>query len=382
MPEATMSARTSGRPTPTGQFTPRERLQARRLGIVLAVVAVFSAAELAGAFLAESWVLKADALHLLMDVAALGTALGAMHLAVRKPTERFTFGLRRAEPVAAVMNAMLVLLATAVIVTEGIEDLRGTSAPHADLMLFIAIGALVVNGVSAWLIHGAIEVAHEIAEDHERAIAPHLAHDDHHDHAHDGHEHAHAHEHEHRHVHADRHHHGHDHAHAKAPRAHGAHAHGHSHSLNLRGALLHLLGDALGSVAAIVAAVLIRLGFSPKVDPIASFVVAAILVFGAVRLLRDAILVLLEAAPPHLPVAEVRRVVAATPGVTEVHELHVWSLGAGHDAITVHVHGGEARSDVARDVERAIRAAFLVEYVTVQVERHDEACEAEPDAAA
>lgn len=320
-------------------FTPRERHQARRLFTVLLVVAGFFVVELAGAIVADSDVLKADALHLLMDVAALATALLAMRVAVRRPTARFTFGLRRAEPVAAIFNAGLVLAATAYIVAEGIRDLATGTRPHAVVMLWVAAGALVVNGISAWLIHGAIDVTHGHG---------------HHEH---GHESAHDHDHDHGHV------------------GHGQ-GHAHGHALNLRGALLHLLGDALGSLAALVAALAIHFGASAKFDPVASFFVAAILVVGALRLLREALLVLLEAAPPHLSVERVRGLVLATAGVLELHDLHVWSLGAGHDAITVHVRGQAGELDLGRRVERAIRDAFGVEYVTVQVETAGEPCEA------
>jgi cation diffusion facilitator family transporter len=147
--------------------------------------------------------------------------------------------------------------------------------------------------------------------------------------------------------------------------------------MNLRGAWLHLLGDTLGSLAALAAAIVIKVGGPPSADPIASFLVAAILLAGAFRLIRDATLVLLEAAPPHLPVGVVRTVVSAFPGVAHVHDLHVWTLGAGHDAITVHV---QARADatLARRLSDELRARFDVEYVTVQVEALDEACDAPP----
>jgi cobalt-zinc-cadmium efflux system protein len=121
----------------------------------------------------------------------------------------------------------------------------------------------------------------------------------------------------------------------------------------------------------------IRAGGPASVDPIASFFVAGILVIGALRLVRDATLVLLEAAPPHLPVAAVRQMVSAFPGVVEVHDLHVWTLGAGRDAITVHVRAkGDAQ--IARRISDKVRASFGVEYVTVQVESPDEECDAPP----
>src|SRR3954453_4052753 len=81
----------------SGQFNARERHQARRLSAVFVIVLLFFGVELAGAIIAKSDVLKADAIHLALDVAALGMALYAMKLAVRRPTARFTFGFRRAE---------------------------------------------------------------------------------------------------------------------------------------------------------------------------------------------------------------------------------------------------------------------------------------------
>jgi cation diffusion facilitator family transporter len=317
-------------------FTAGEKKQARRLTAVLALVSVFFVLEYAGATIADSVVLRADALHLLMDILALAMSLVAMRLAVRRPTARFTYGLRRAEPVAAIFNALLVLGATVEIVREGIENLQDNDTPRAGIMLIVASGALVVNGISAWLLHGAIHHAH-------------------------GHGHGH--------------HHHHDHKHEKAP-ATSKKMHG--HSLNLRGAMLHLIGDTLGSIAALTAAIVIRSGGSAKIDAIMSFLVAAILVAGAIRLVRDAVTVLLEAAPLHLPVDQVRTVVSAVPGVADVHDLHVWTLGAGHDAITVHVVSNSIDTTLSSRVVAKVREVFEVEYVTVQVEVTEEPCAAPP----
>jgi cation diffusion facilitator family transporter len=146
----------------------------------------------------------------------------------------------------------------------------------------------------------------------------------------------------------------------------------------LRGVWLHLLGDALGSLAALVAAVAIKLGGPVAIDAVASFVVAAILLFSALRVIRDATLVLLEAAPVHIPVGAVREVILAFPGIAEVHDLHVWTLGAGHDAITAHVKARAADPTIARELSRTLREAFETEYVTVQVESREEECEVVP----
>jgi cation diffusion facilitator family transporter len=310
-------------PASTG-FTPQEARQARRLTLVLAIVAVFFVLELGGALLAASVVLQAEALHLLMDVLALGVSLFAMRLAVRRPTPRFTFGLRRAEPVAAIFSAVLVLATTVFIVVEAVDALQGRAAPRPGIMLAVATMALVVNGLSALLLHDVI-----------------------------GHPHAHAHD-------------------PDNPEADGDHDHAPSgsrgHALNLRGAWLHLLGDALGALAALAAALVLRFGGPAAADPIASFAVAAILVVGAIRLLRDATLVLLEAAPPHLPLSAIREVIADSPGVLSVHDLHVWTLGAGHDALTVHVKTSSRDPEFGHALSRRIRGVLEVEYVTVQVE--------------
>jgi cation diffusion facilitator family transporter len=139
-----------------------------------------------------------------------------------------------------------------------------------------------------------------------------------------------------------------------------------------------LLGDVLGSLAALVAALVIRLHGPVQADPIASFFVAAILVFGAIRLLRDALLVLLEAAPPHLDVDQIRTIISAEPGVVDVHDMHVWSLGAGHDAIVVHVHSDGSKPLLGHALAVRLRKLFDVEYVTVQIEGATEACGAPP----
>jgi cation diffusion facilitator family transporter len=318
-----------------GAFTAREARQARRLVLVLVLVGAFFVLELGGALLAESVVLQADALHLLMDVLALAVSLVAMRLAVRRPTPRFTYGLRRAEPVAAIFSAFLVLATTIGIVFEGIQALHERTPPKAGIMLVIAVMALVVNGASAWILHDAIGHAHPHKHDPDNPD----------DHEEGG----------------------------ENERNESGHGHG-GHALNLRGAWLHLLGDTLGALAALCAALVIRFGGPPAADPIASFVVAAILFFGSLRLLRDATHVLFEAAPPHLPVEAIHQVVAAFPGVVGVHDLHVWTLGAGHDAVTVHVKTASHDASLGQRLSQRIREALHVEYVTVQVEVGDDSC--------
>ena len=321
----------------TAAFSPDEGRQARRLVVVIALVSGFFVVELVGALLARSVVLQAEAVHLLMDVFALVMSLFAMRLAVQKPTPRFTYGLRRVEPVAAIFSATLVLVTTAFIVLEAVEALGSQTPPKAGIMLVMATLAIAVNGLSAWLLHDV--VGHK----HRHSAHDHAAHDPaHHDHDHHQ-----------------------DHACADPP---SAPRKAHGHALNLRGAWLHLAGDALGAVAALVAALVIHFGGPSAADPIASFAVAAILVVGALALVRDASLVLLEASPTHLPVALVRQIISGFPGVTSVHALHVWTLGAGHDAVTVHVGTRSTDPTFGQRLSDRLRTQLGAEYVTVQVE--------------
>jgi cobalt-zinc-cadmium efflux system protein len=106
-------------------------------------------------------------------------------------------------------------------------------------------------------------------------------------------------------------------------------------SVNMRAALVHMLGDALGSVAAIVAGAVLILGGPVVVDPIASVVVGAIVVGSAISLMRDAVHILLERAPRGLSLEAVRATLAADPAIRDVVGLHVWSLDDGDVVATV-----------------------------------------------
>ncbi len=334
-------------------FTAEERKQYGRLRVVFLVVSVFSVVEYVGARIARSDVLRAENVHLVMDVLALFVSLFAMKVAVRKPTAHFTYGLRRAEPVAGFFNAVLVLVAAAHIAFESFEHMTTGEPPARNLMLAFSLIALVVNGLSAWLIHGSMS------------------------HDHPGHSHGHGLTH-----------HGpsHDHDHQHAP-GHDAHAHDdhdcatetekdkewereekRAHQLNLRGAWLHLVGDTLASLAAVVAAVVIRLGGPRIIDPLASLAVVAILVVGAFRLLRDALWVLLEAAPKHIRLEDLDKRVRAVAGVTDVADLHVWTVGGHHDAITLRVVAPAAAPGLAHEISAVLRHEFDAKFVTVQVD--------------
>jgi cobalt-zinc-cadmium efflux system protein len=146
------------------------------------------------------------------------------------------------------------------------------------------------------------------------------------------------------------------------------HRHG-GGGIGVRAALLHVMGDLLGSVLAIGAGISVLGGVSIA-DPLASLAIALLLLWGGLRLLREATEVLMEGAPTHLNVVELERVIRETPGVRSVHDLHVWSLTSDEPMLTAHVviapsaHG----TDVARLVGDRLREQFQLTHVTIQPE--------------
>lgn len=143
----------------------------------------------------------------------------------------------------------------------------------------------------------------------------------------------------------------------------------HRHSLNVRGAYLHVLGDALGSVGAITAALVIRFtGWLPA-DAIISIVLSLLILVGAWRLVRESVDILLEAVPAHVDLDAVRAGILAVPGVVSVHDLHVWTVTSGMVAMSGHV----VVPDLARHpetlgrVQEALRAKGIA-HATIQLE--------------
>jgi cobalt-zinc-cadmium efflux system protein len=143
-------------------------------------------------------------------------------------------------------------------------------------------------------------------------------------------------------------------------------------SLNVRGAYLHVLGDMLASGGTVVAALLVRLTGWVAADPIASLVSTVLIVGSAWRLVREAVDVLLEAAPPHIALEAVRSRLESIPGVESVHDLHVWTVTSGVVAMSVHaiVRQPEHHQGV---LERAhdLLQEMGIHHVTVQLERNE-----------
>lgn len=141
-------------------------------------------------------------------------------------------------------------------------------------------------------------------------------------------------------------------------------------SLNLRGAYIHVLGDLLGSVGTVVAALLVRFtGWLPA-DPIASIVMTVLIVRGSWRLVRESVDILLESTPAHLSTGAIRSQLTAIPGIESVHDLHVWTVTSGVVAMSAHaiVREPEHHQHVLEHIHDAMRL-FGIDHVTIQLER-------------
>jgi cobalt-zinc-cadmium efflux system protein len=272
-----------------------------RLKVALVATAAIAVLELAGGLRAGSLALLSDAVHVTMDVVALGIALAAAVQAKRPATARQTYGFARYETLAALGNAALLTAVTILIAIEAVHRLLHPTLPSGMLMATIAAIGLAVN----------LAVGFSLAR--------------------------------------------------------AAHA-----NLNVRAALLHVAGDALAAVGVVVAGVAIALTGAAWVDPALSLAVAAIVVAGVVRIVREATDVLLESAPDHAAVPAVRERMRVVPGVVEVHDLHVWTIGTGAHALSAHVVLDDRMlsdaNSILRALEAALREDFAIGHTTVQFE--------------
>lgn len=272
----------------------------RRLVTVLTLTGVFVLVEIVGAIWTGSLALAADAGHMLTDFGGLALALFAVWIAGRPPTPAKTFGYYRVEILAALVNALVLLVIAGVILTEAYHRLAAPPVIMAGPMLGIAAVGLGVNLFSAWLLRS-----------------------------------------------------------------------GARESLNLRGAYLEVMADALASVGVLIAAaVVILTGWTP-IDPLISAAIAVFIVPRTWRLLVQAVNVLLEGTPPHLQLAEIDAAMTQVAGVRRIHDLHVWTLTSGRDAMSAHVVVDDlAESERLLDELHAVlHARFGIDHTTIQLEK-------------
>ena len=147
----------------------------------------------------------------------------------------------------------------------------------------------------------------------------------------------------------------------------GGHRHG---NLNIRGAFLHVLGDALASVGVIGAALVIRwTGWTP-IDSLVSLAIAALILVASLRLVRETVSVLLESTPRHLRAADLESDLSRIPGVVGIHDLHVWTVTSGFIAFSCHaeIAATEMSDRVLTHARKLLRERYGIEHVTIQTE--------------
>ena len=143
--------------------------------------------------------------------------------------------------------------------------------------------------------------------------------------------------------------------------------------LNLRSILVHNFGDALSNVAIIIGAVIIGMTGARWVDPLLGLAIGVLVLWSSIAILRESAHILLEGRPPGLRVEEVARVILTVDGVQEVHDVHIWSLGGGHNALSLHARIPDMHMDECERILDSIRQRaakeFGIGHTTVQFER-------------
>ena len=274
-----------------------------RLRIVLAVTAAVLVLEVVGWRVTGSLALLADAGHLATDAVAVVLALGASYVASLPGGPRSTFGLHRAEILAAMVNAVALLGVCGYLAYAGISRLQNPEDIDAGPMIAFAAVGLLANGVALLVLR-------------------------------------------------------------RSPTG----------SLNMRGAATEVFADLLGSALAVAAGVVILATGYDRADSIATLLIALLVLPRALLLLRDSAVVLLEIAPAGLDLDDVRRHLLEVPGVTDVHDLHAWTITSGIPSLSAHVTVTDeclAQQGVGATLDELCRCVgdhFGVRHATFQVE--------------
>jgi len=264
----------------------------------LVITFVFAMVEAVGGWLSGSLALLGDAGHMATD--SLSLALGAVAaLLARRPADReLSFGWGRAEVLAAIVNAVFMLLIVIGIGYAAVDRLRDPQPVAGGTVMLIAFIGLLVNVLVAWTLQRGEQ------------------------------------------------------------------------TLNIRGALLHVMGDLLGSVAALVAgSVIYFTGWTP-IDPLLSLLICVLILFSSLRLLRDAVDVLMERVPRELSLPVVGETLATVEGVRSVHDLHIWRLDSSTISLSAHivVDDLQAWPAVLERLRQALIVRFGIDHITLQPE--------------
>lgn len=147
----------------------------------------------------------------------------------------------------------------------------------------------------------------------------------------------------------------------------------HEEDLNIRGAWLHIIGDALGSVGAIAAGALMSIYGWYQADPLFSIIISLLIVWSSWNLIRESTNVLLEGTPAHINLAAVEDAILETDGVQDVHDLHIWTITSGREALSAHVIHVETISqpELLKELRTKLHDRFGVDHLTIQMETPD-----------
>ena len=147
-----------------------------------------------------------------------------------------------------------------------------------------------------------------------------------------------------------------------------------SRDLNLKGAFVHLVADALVSTGVLVAAVIQGRTHLTWIDPVTGIVICLVIAFGSIGILKEALSLSLYAVPRHLELSQIREKILQSPGVDQIHDLHVWGLGTSDLALTCHLlpKTGAPRMETLRSIETMLDDEFEIEHVTIQIEDETE----------
>jgi cobalt-zinc-cadmium efflux system protein len=270
-----------------------------RWALVLTVAFVFC--EAVAAWFADSLALLSDAGHNLADAAAVGFSWYALWIAQKPSHTGMTYGYHRVGILAALVNAVSLVVIALLIFWEAVDRLRNPAAVDGWLMIGVSIAAIALNlTISVWLHAGA------------------------------------------------------------------------KHDLNIRSAYLHMAGDAVSALGVMLAGVVVVLGGPPLADAVASFLIGALILWSSWGILKESVNVLLEGAPFGLDMGAVETAIASVPGVLNVHDLHVWTVGSGVVACSCHVLVAEQTiregQQILKSVVDELGHRFSISHTTVQIE--------------
>src|SRR5713101_7419895 len=281
---------------------PRETAAARSQGVLIKALALTGGLlvlEGVGGLWTGSLALLADAAHVLTDVGGLILALFAIWIASRPPTPEKTYGYYRVEILAALVNALVLLVVAGAILVEAYERIVRPREVLAVPMLAVAALGFGANLYGAWILH-------------RDAVG----------------------------------------------------------SLTVRAAYLEVLSDALASVGVIAAGVIVLLTGWTVADPLVSAGIGVFIVPRTWRLLRQAVNVLLEGTPAHLELGEIEAAMTQIPGARRVHDLHVWTLTSGREAMSAHVVVDDVRESerLLEALHAVLHARFGIDHTTIQLD--------------